>query len=246
MIQIDKKIIRYIKGYSFSSALFFNIATPVQTPILREEFLLDIAMGKKVLHLGFLDHLPLIDEKIKTDKWLHKNLLEVCEKCVGIDNNKVGVEYLTSKYTIPDIYAIEITKDSLPDSIKSIQFDYVFIPDVLEHIPNPLAFLLAVYNKLAPITKRIIITTPNAFRLSNILNVFKNKEFINSDHKFWFTPYTLAKITTCAGFDIQSLGYLHCTPKSRREIFKNYLLSHYSALQDVLYIEISRNNKQNE
>ncbi|MDN5338800.1 MAG: hypothetical protein PWQ20_1870 [Thermotogaceae bacterium] len=43
------------------------------------------------------------------------------------------------------------------------------------------------------------MTAPNALRYSNFIFAQKNIEVINSDHRYWFTPYTLSKIALMAG-----------------------------------------------
>lgn len=67
------------------------------------------------------------------------------------------------------------------------QFDLVLVPDVVEHISNVRVFLEELRRFSAP----IVLTTPNAFRYSNRL-AFRT-ELINSDHKCWFSPYTLMR-----------------------------------------------------
>jgi hypothetical protein len=47
--------------------------------------------------------------------------------------------------------------------------------------------------------RTVIITVPNAFRGGNVINIFQNREVINSDHRFFYTPYTLLKVATDSG-----------------------------------------------
>ena len=46
----------------------------------------------------------------------------------------------------------------------------------------------------------IIITVPNAFWLQNLRFAFRTREGINTDHRHWFSPFTLLKHLRTAGF----------------------------------------------
>ena len=92
----------------------------------------------------------------------------------------------------------------MPDEIKNNHFDVLLISDVIEHIGDPLTFLKEINRVFKNVVDKIIITTPNAFRLENFLSAYKNEEVINTDHKFWFSQYTLSKLIIESGFEIKS------------------------------------------
>jgi hypothetical protein len=76
----------------------------------------------------------------------------------------------------------------------------MILGEIIEHISNPAAFLNALRERYAGYVGKIILTTPHAFRYKNFTRAAKtHQEIINSDHRFWFTPYTLAKIAVDAG-----------------------------------------------
>jgi hypothetical protein len=72
--------------------------------------------------------------------------------------------------------------------------------EVVEHIPNPVSFLSRFRENYGDVVDQIVITVPNAFRGGNIKGILKNVETINSDHRFFFTPYTIAKVAIDAGY----------------------------------------------
>ena len=205
----------------------------------RDDYLLSLAKNKNILHFGFVDHIPLIDEKIKRGNWLHKKIVDASNLCYGIDINKEGIQYIQDKYNYDNLYAVDIISDRIPNSILDVKFDYIFIPDVIEHIGNPIEFLELIRKKFKGNTKKIILTTPNAFRWNNFINTFKSIELINTDHRFWFTPFTLSKILIDAGYTIDNLGYFEHGKLSRRQIIKKFLLGKYSTFRDTLIIEVS-------
>lgn len=235
----DKDTRAYLTGENFSNAANINISSESHNVLYRDEYLLKQCKNKKILHIGFVDHLPLIDEKITRDKWLHKKLTDISDVCYGIDINKEGIEYLQEKYDYKNLYVVDILCDDIPQDILDIEFDYIVIPDVIEHIGNPVEFLQTIKTKFDGNVKQIIITTPNAFRLNNFTNVFKNKEVINSDHRFWFTPYSLSKILVDAKYEINSLSYCEHGKIAMRRLIRRGLLSMFPAFRDTLIIEVS-------
>ena len=229
---------RYLSGEEFSNAAHIELEKTSAPIVNRDDYLLQVTKGKKVLHLGFVDHLPLIDEKIRQGKWLHKKLIDNTALCYGVDINQEGIEYIQKKHHIDNLYTLDVILDTLPQALLDVEFDYLLIPDVIEHIGNPVAFLEVIREKFKRNTTRIILTTPNAFRWNNFVNIFKHRELINSDHRFWFTPYTLSKIVTDAGYKIDTLGYFEHGRLSRRQLVRKYLLDNYPLLRDTLIMEI--------
>ena len=236
MIQNEQKD-KFLLDEVFSNGASFEIKED-SLSINRNDYLLKIAQDKTILHLGFVDHLPLIDEKIKNGAWLHKKLIDVSALCYGVDINNEGIEYLHSQYGFNNLYCVDVTSDIIPEAISSQKFDYMFIPDVIEHIGNPVDFLVAIKENFQGNIEKIILTTPNAFRWNNFINSFKNKEVINTDHRFWFTPYTLSKIVSDAGYQIIDLKYAEHGRLSRREIIKKMILKKYPLFRDTLIMEV--------
>ncbi len=229
----------YLSGRKFNNGGIISLNSQESNILYRDDYLLKITENKNILHLGFVDHLPLIDEKIKKGNWLHKKLMDNSDICYGIDINKEGIEYIQNRYNYDNLYAMNIITDVIPGEILNTKFDYLLIPDVIEHIGNPVEFLQSIRERLENNVDKIILTTPNGFRLNNFLNAFKNIEVINTDHRFWFTPFTLSKIVTDAGYKINNLGYFEHGTLSRRQVFRKIILSKYSTLRDTLIIEVT-------
>jgi hypothetical protein len=233
---IYKEEIKFLRGEEFDRGIV--IKNPNNELKFRNKLLTNMALNNKILHVGFVDHLPLIDKKIMDSNWLHNQLIQSSQKCVGIDINMEGVEYLQNKYKINNIYAFDILSDRLPVEIKDETFDFLFLPDVIEHIGNPVLFLTELKKKL-PNVKKFVITTPNAFCYDNFKLTLVGKECINTDHRFWFTPYTLSKILTDSGYKLNSLLFVeHGKRLSRRTVFKNFIIKKIPQLRSTLVMEI--------
>jgi hypothetical protein len=140
----------------------------------RLDFLLHFVKGKKVLHVGFVDW-----PKIRPATSLHKNLAPHCEILDGIDLRPAPAE----------MSVVNGKNYESWDQIKD-EYDYIIIPEVLEHVDNIKEFFQTL-NKFNAI---LIITTPDAYLLHHHFLELEDgtfQEVVHPDHKCWFSPYTL-------------------------------------------------------
>lgn len=242
----EKNIKRFLSGSSFSSGSIVKICQKKDPFSDRFNIIEKICKNKNIIHLGCVDHLPLIERKIRDNVWLHARLCACAHRCLGIDINSEGVEYLVTKLGYPDTVYADITKDNIPDIIDS-QWDYLIMGEILEHVDNPCAFLTAIHEKYSQHINRIIITVPNAFSWQNILHTFSHEECINTDHRYWFTPYTLAKITTQAGMEVEQFSFCQPFPLPAgrlswlihpRSLFRYAILHRYPATRQTLVMVV--------
>lgn len=197
----DKK---YLSGSVFSSIYSFKLKGSSEAKT-RIDFLKSYLLGKKVIHFGCVDHIPLIEHRRKTGRWVHEVLSQVCEKVVGIDIVQEGIDYM--KQNGFEAYNANVVTEEIPGEVKKERWDYIVAGEVLEHIDDPVQFLKAIKAKYGPVCERIIITVPNAFSWSNFRAALRNEELINTDHRFWFTGYTLARVATESGILVEGLEF---------------------------------------
>lgn len=235
-MKYDNEVLEYLNGKRFNNGKKFGLIN-YGVYLYRDDYLVNLVKNKKIIHLGFADHIQLIEQKIKSGKWLHKNLMDNSLLCIGIDINREAINYLRGKYNYSNLYAIDVIREELPYEISREKIDFLLVPDVIEHIGNPVSFLKAIKHKFTNVEK-IVLTAPNAFRLNNFIFALKNTEFINTDHRFWFTPYTLSKVVIDAGFEIEKMGFYEHGYLSRMQIIRKLLLFKFFALRDTLVIEI--------
>ena len=57
-----------------------------------------------------VDHLPLVDKKIANGTWMHKMLDDKATRCLGIDINAEGIDYI-KKPGYKDTLAIDLIED---------------------------------------------------------------------------------------------------------------------------------------
>ena len=205
-MKLQDEIIPFLKGEKFSSALEIPLTPRKDFIHRRTEFLTHFVKEKKIIHVGCVDHLPLIEEKIENNIWLHKLLTDSAQKCIGIDINGEGIHYVKEKLGFNNVYYSDIINDPC-EQILSDTWDYFILGEIIEHVDNPVAFLTKIWHKFHHNTKGIVISAPNALSYRVFNAAKKSKEIVNSDHRYWFSPYTLSKVVSIAGFKIREIHF---------------------------------------
>jgi hypothetical protein len=196
------------KKFSNSLVIPYDFYEPIPNRVV---FLKNLARQKKIIHLGCLDHLPLIDEKISRGQWLHKELTESAAVCVGVDIDTEAMDYVRTKHGFSNIILGDFTKQRIPE-LAAGTWDYAILGEILEHIDNPVAYLQAIRETYLDNIKNIVITVPNAWTQTTMRMAANSSEIINSDHRYWFTPYTLAKVIVRAGMQVDDIYFANRVP----------------------------------
>lgn len=224
----------YLKGDKFSNALAVKISTREISIPLRMDYIEELVYNKNIIHLGCADHIPLIKQKIQKNTWFHKRLVESTNKCLGIDISREGVEYIQKELGYSDVIQCDILTDEIPPQLKEYHWDFIIMGEIVEHIDNPVEFLHQTKLRYAQFIDRIIISVPNASKIGNFKRVFRDLELINSDHRYWFTPYTLAKVASRAGLTIESFQFCQGHKIPRHYVISKFLAKRYPGFRDTL------------
>jgi hypothetical protein len=210
----------HLDGSTFSNAHRFDLRNTGRAP-RRVERLVDLCRNKKVLHVGCCDHLDLIRGKVAQGVYLHQNLCAVASRCVGMDISEPGVTLL-HELGFPEVYT--------PNHVPQDDYDICLLADVIEHVGDVVSFL----KSMQPYRfKTLVVATPNAFRLRNFLS---SGELINTDHRYWFTPYTLCKVLTDAGYTPQQVELCHSDYVSRKGALAARVLDFLPKYRDTLIV----------
>ena len=226
-MKINSEVERYLTGNDLSNGYFFSIGH--HRIVERNDLLTRMVKNKCILHLGCADHIDLIFKKKAQGIYLHDLLAKSAKRCFGADTNTKALHKM-KLLGIKDLYQ----PNRIPDDI---YFDITLVPDVIEHIPNVHTFL---QNLKKIRTKRFVITTPNAYRLRN--RILLRNDLINTDHRYWFSPYTLSKTVYEAGFIIENFFYTDSL--SFKNPIKSFLKWRYPICRDGLAIVIRPMNQQ--
>ena len=150
--------------------------------IEKDKFILNECSYKMVLDIGIVGQ----DRDFNSPTWLHNKIRRVAIKLHGVDILQEPIQKL--KQLGYFAYTVEELKNM------SDQYDVVLISDVIEHVNDPVEFLNFYSNYLKPGGK-LIVSTPNANRANNFINIlFNNTYSVNPEHTFWFCPRTMAEV----------------------------------------------------
>jgi hypothetical protein len=223
----------YLTGQKLSGSYSLPITRPEMKITRKIDFLVDSVRGKRIVHIGCADHKQMIDDKIQKGIWLHGLLDKSAALCVGVDIDQDAIDYMrhlgyAACYVDPPAEVIEAKWDAL------------ILGDVLEHVDDPVAFLKGLRQYDAD---SMIITVPNALRWINFKRMIKGSEIINSDHRYWFTPYTLAKVCVMAGLRPVEFRFLLDYNLSKISPISNTLYRMCPALLDSLCI-VTKNTER--
>lgn len=237
-MKINKYIYPFLTGEKFSNLEKIQIDNKdfiyYRLPLLKS-----ITKGKNILHVGCCDHINLIESKIENETYLHSMLINNSNHCIGIDIDNEGIEFMKSK-GIDNVYCYNILSD-YNEKIDSVNWDYILLGEVLEHIDNPVNFLETINKKFKNNATKIIVTVPNAFSIHNNYYIKKGIENINTDHRYWFTPFTLMKVLTKSGYQVEELFFIE---RSKITFFDKILKWGYKIItKDVFLFRKFRINR---
>lgn len=182
------------------SVFFQSVAELEKRYVDREEFILNLAKDKRVLHFGFLD-VPFLAEKIKEGRLLHTRLRSVSKVLHGVDiDTKSLAKYRRiTKDTNNSIFDVQDIKADF--SAYSNKYDLIIFGEVLEHVMNP-GLALAGLNQICKLNKKcqLCVTVPNVFSFTAFVSALNGVEAVHPDHYYYFSPYTLQRLLHDNGF----------------------------------------------
>lgn len=234
MILSDRDL-TYLKGMDFDDG--YEMQLENNAVMTRLEFLLNRCKGKRVLHIGCCDHRPLIKEKVEHHIWLQGLLEEVADVCIGVDIAEDTIEYVRKEGFSNNVYYGDVTNVDIINKIPVIDYNCVVMGEILEHVDDPVIFISQLKNTLLklnfPSDGEIIIDVPNLYKMQRS-GLRRPVEIINTDHRYWFSPYTLAKVLIRGGVSPYEIvfadqkfsnwyvdrGLNKCVPKIRRSLLK--------------------------
>lgn len=173
--------------------------------VLREEYLLKLCRGKRVLHFGFLDS-PFAEARIKQGRLIHQQLQPGASFLYGLDIDAASLE-LYRNLTGDKNNAILDIQQPLPQAdFLANRYDVILFPEVLEHLLHP-ATAMANLRQICRLNpgSQLCITTPNAYSVMAFFTAVAGDELVHPDHYFYFSPTTLRKLVRDTGFQMTEL-----------------------------------------
>ena len=178
-------------------------------PAGRNAVLGRLVRGGRVVHLGFADHAPLIAAKRAQGVWLHDRVRTEAQAAWGVDIDAEAVA-LAHSLGVPDLQVADVHGPDMPALVQRWAPDRWLLPDVLEHLHAPVAFVQRLA-QLAP-QARLVVSVPNGLSLRNQLQALRGIERINTDHLCWYSPFTTLKLLRRAGYVAEALWATQIAP----------------------------------
>jgi hypothetical protein len=161
------------------SKSFFHQRLTVRYVMARRPFFVDRLRGKRVLHVGCVDH-PIF----RPETNLHIYLEKFAGELHGCDTAVEGIPELQRFVRGPIFAGLDAVL------ARGEPYDVVLVPEVIEHAPDANAFLQKMFR--IP-SREIIVTAPN-FKPQFVQSSYKDdlfEELVHPDHKCYYSPYTL-------------------------------------------------------
>jgi SAM-dependent methyltransferase len=161
--------------------------------------------GKRVIHLGFVDAERTVD-KTAAGAWLHERLSKHANHVVGIDLDAAAVG--AAQGAGYEAYSCDLQD---PAGVRSLQLEpaeLVVAGELIEHLDCPGRFLEAVHPLLAP-GGSLVLTTPNATALTNMLVAFSLREWSSPHHVTMYSWRTLATLLDRHAWQLEDLLFYY-------------------------------------
>jgi 2-polyprenyl-3-methyl-5-hydroxy-6-metoxy-1,4-benzoquinol methylase len=152
--------------------------------ISRLNFFEEKLKNKTVLHYGCADW-PIYNQNTN----LHYSLSKTIDTIDGFDKDKETI----TKMIDSGLFKNDTLFFEIPDK----KYDFLLIPETIEHVNNVELFLHSILKNVKEDTE-ILITAPNAFVESQFKANTDQEDYylesVHPDHNYWFSIYTLPNL----------------------------------------------------
>lgn len=159
----------------------------------RAEYLAGLCRGREVLDVGVVEHQI---ESSGSGGWLHRQLVRVSTRCVGVDVLPDEVDALRGQGY--DVRCHDLTSGPLDD-----RFDVIVLGEVVEHLDAPVALLASAREMLRP-AGRVVLTTPNPYMLHRVWKHLRGAFPDSADHALLLGPSQVLELAGRADLALDS------------------------------------------
>jgi 2-polyprenyl-3-methyl-5-hydroxy-6-metoxy-1,4-benzoquinol methylase len=163
----------------------------------------------------YLEHRRVLDvgagSGINRPDWMHAQIASVANEVVGVElEGALAAQARGKGYDVvaADAQALDLGRT----------FEVVWAGEVIEHLSCAGAFLDAARRHLVP-GGTLVLTTPNAFAVSNFVYRLGGRARVNKGHTCWYDETTLSQLLVRHGFRVIEIAYVgHRTPGRLRAV----------------------------
>jgi SAM-dependent methyltransferase len=156
----------------------------------RTKWLEGAVASKRLIHLGFLD-VDRMEDKVASQTWLHERLARRADHAIGIDLDRAGIDAAVKAGY--EAYACDLEDETAVASLRLAPAELVVAGELIEHLDCPGRFLDAVKPLIAH-DGRLVLTTPNATSLTNVLVGLSRREWSSPHHVALYSWRTIATL----------------------------------------------------
>jgi hypothetical protein len=163
----------------------------VPRPVERLSYIAAQCAGLRVLDLGALDETVVGKPQHSTWKWLHAEVAATAREVLGVDASD-EVRRNGEIRTDCNTRIVYGRVEALDDIVREFRPDLILAGELIEHTPDTFGWLSRL-GRLAP-GARLLVTTPNATSILNILLSFVRRENQHEDHLHVYSYKTLCTL----------------------------------------------------
>jgi hypothetical protein len=171
----------------------------VARPVDRVSYIARACAGCRVLDLGAMDETAWRAKRGR-GTWLHEEISRTAQRVDGVDNSalipeeglRTGPTSIIRRGDVGDPQRLVAALPQPPD--------VVVAGELIEHLDNPLDFFRRIGSVAGLSGKTLILSTPNATALHNVLIGLARRESTHHDHLCILSFKTLNTLCTRAGF----------------------------------------------
>ncbi len=153
----------------------------------RDEAIVALCKGKKVLHIGATDA-PYTEPKLEAGLLLHQKIDRVADDVLGIDIDEDAIQFLKGR-GMSNIIAYDMNKLEALDYTP----DVIIFGETIEHLMN-LELAITNLKQIMSAHTSLVVSTPNALWLNKIIDTLLQTEHQHPDHKVVFSLVTLKNL----------------------------------------------------
>lgn len=185
---------------------------PRTAQVDRDEFLLNLCRGKRVLHLACAAW-PATEMWCNDGSLLHLKLTKIAERAAGFDWSEEGIAVL-EKHGVSDLHRVNLLEsDQVESAWKNLDFEpeIILAGELLEHLDRAGIVVENCRRMMSP-NCNLVITVPNAFSIRNLLHVLRGYEKVAPDHVSYYSYSNIRELVERNGLGLDRVNWYRYSP----------------------------------
>jgi len=193
--------------------------------IHRVDHLLEIARGRRVLHVGCANA-PYTSASIAAGTLVHDRLRDVAELLVGVDTDDDGLQLLAERGHAPLVH-LDSGLGGQTEEIPAV--DLIIAGEVVEHVDDAGAFLGSLRELMLRDGAELVLTTVNAYCALRAMQYAWPRggplsEPVHPDHVAYYSLRTLGLLAARQGLEVTGEAFYDLGPEHRDGLARRHLV----------------------